>query len=153
LIERSRALAVTLAAKGDPGERISSVQVSRRGEILGAVRLRWEVTAGIKAAPSALLVSSGSSATQKTISLRSQDGKAFEVLDVSSDLPGIRKETSDRGAKVAHVVRIAIEPGRENVRRWGQLTIRTTHPTQPIVKVAVFLAGPSLGAETPREAP
>ncbi len=152
LIERSRPLTVQLVGKGDPGERLTRIHVSLRGETLGMAALHWEVTPGIKAAPRALLVNSASAVTLQTITLRAQDDQGFEVVELSSDLPGIRNETMDPGLRTVHVVRVAIEPGRENVRRWGKLTIKTTHPTQRIIKIPVFVTGPSPVSVIKREA-
>jgi len=153
LIEQSRPLSATLVGEGEPGDRITAVEVWHQDERLGGVKVPWEVVAGIKAVPSALLVRSGPDTQKMPISLRSQDGQAFDVLKVTSSLPGIHGATIEKGAKPVHNVQVAIEPGPGNIRHWGQVTIKTNHPVQPVVKVAVFIAGPPADATTSLEAP
>jgi hypothetical protein len=143
LIERSRPISLSLRGDGDPGDRISTINVTHGSETLGASNFRWEVVPGIKASPSTLLLTHGSDSRRRIIWLRSQDGRPFQVVDVSSSVPGIRGTITEKGAKLVHNlgVTIGLEPG--NSTRWGQLTIKTSHPSQPIVKMTVFIAGHS----------
>ena len=59
---------------------------------------------------------------------------------------------TDAEVKAAQVARCLFDPAAPAETRTGEVVIHTDHPAQPVLKVAVFIAGPSPPA-TPGSAP
>lgn len=153
LIASSRPLSLSLIGDGTPGERVTSVEIARHGERLFALRAGWKVDAAIKSAPGALVIGIDSEPSQSTISLRSEDGKAFRITGIRSDLACVVAWPRESGARPIQSVAVQIEPAKRDSTRVGKLTIRTDHPFQPDLNVPVYVTGKAQGTSDHREAP
>lgn len=141
VIERSRPLLLELVASGAPGERYSTLRVSSGSEMLGAASLRWQVESAIQASPSALLIDRSSSGSARPVSLRLNGDRPFRVTGVTSALPGIEGRSLEDDTRATHVIKVSLGSDRSAAERWGELTVKTDHPGQPVVKVAVLIRG------------
>ena len=142
LVERSRPFAVALEAGAEPGLRTGELRiVDRGGEFLLGYPLRWEVVPAIKATPSGIVITPSSTVRDPKILLQAQDGRAFRVLGVESDLPGIVAEPPRPESGATQVLRLAIEPGPGNAGRPGTIAVTTDHPDQPRIDLTVYVSG------------
>ena len=107
--------------------------------------LHWEVLPAITASPSGLVVSLGSGVVEKKVLLRSQDGTPFQITGTRIDSARITAETSDRGLKLTHVVRLAIDSNVRTDARGATVSILTSHPSQSTIPISVYLSGNQSG--------
>ncbi len=141
IIEISRTLSVILDAAGEPGHRSELITLQRGDEILLQYPFQWEMAAALKAMPSTIIFGSDVSETEKTIVLRSSDGKNFRLTKIESTLAGVEITAEDSGSSTTKRLRLSIERREVQETAFGHIRIYTDHPLQPLVKISMAISG------------
>ena len=145
-----RTLAVTLPATVDPGrQRAELAVVNSDGAIIGRRPVEWNVLAALVASPDGLILTANDRADQSLrVIVRSRDNRPFRILEAKTILTDLTVAT-DAGAKPAHVIRCLFAASDRPGTRTGEVVIRTDHPDQSLIKLAVYVAGSGTKATPP----
>gem|GEM_PF-5137099 len=138
--ERTRRATVTLPASEMPGDRIASVRLVHGAETFDMPNLRWNVSRVVAATPGSLIFPRGQESTERTVALKSQDGKPFEILGCDSNLAGLSSNPLERIAADSQQIRVVFDPSRSDSKsRVGVLKIRISHPHQRECDIGVLV--------------
>lgn len=153
LDEFRRTLAVALPASNEPTHRTTSLEIlDAAGSVVGRRWTNWEVAPALKASPAGLVFTNdGPAADGLRVAVRRGDGRPFRIASVTTELEDLSVRVDGEDARPLHLLtaRLGV-PGRPGPRS-GEIVIRTDHPGQPVLKVAVYVAGRAPVAPT-REA-
>ncbi len=154
LDEVRRALAVTLPASVEPGPRSAALEVvDGGGAVVGRRWLAWVVAPALKASPSGLIFATDAQAAEGLkVVIRGHDGRTFRIISATTELAGLKVVVDGDDARPIHQLTARFDgPARQDGSRPGEIVIRTDHPGQPVVKVAVLVTGRGTGG-APRDA-
>ena len=147
LDEIRRPFAATVAASGEPGHRLTVIDLLEDGSPVGRMPIAYEVTALIRATPSGLIVAAGSHGPW-TVVLKANQDRPFRVLAGHSTVEGMALGPFDPTSRPTHHLTIRLDGRAGAEARSGEIVVETDHPLQPFVKVAAYLAGLGHDVET-----
>ncbi len=152
LVESGRTLAVTLPASNEPGPRSMPLEIlDGGGAVIGRRWIVWEVASALQASPAGLVFTTDAQAAGLKVTVRCRDGRPFRIASATTGVDRLLVLCDREDARQVHSLTARLEgPGRP-ASRSGEIVIRTDHPDQPVVKVAVYVAG--RGAATVQDAP
>jgi len=142
LDEIRRPLLVTLTASGEPGRRLDTIELIEEGSAVARKAIAWEVAPAIRATPSGLVLSAGSSGPWKIV-LQSRGGRPFRVVSGRSTVEGLALDPEDGQARASHILGVRLDDRPRAAACSGVIVVETDHPQQPLVKVAFYI--PSRG--------
>ncbi len=142
-VERTRKARAILKAAGTPGQRITTVGIRHDDETIPVPPLTWQVEPVLAFEPKALILLVSESAVEKTITLSAGDGKPIEITDITSDMPSLKLQAERSEMSPAQSIRVSFDPKVIVKARTGTITVTTTHLSQPVATVGVFLTRPS----------
>lgn len=140
LIERRRPFAVRFPGDGRVGARVDQITLVDGDQVILRHPLHWEVVAAIQATPPGI-VASEPTPIERSVLLRSRDGRAFRIEAITSEIPGVEAMASTDGSQPVHAIQITVTPSAANSGTPGRVRVATDHPVQPAVEVPVFIAG------------
>ena len=141
LDEIRRTLAVTLPSSIEPVNRTESLEVlDGRGAIVGRRWINWEVASALKASPSGLIFGNEAQAARGLkVVVRALDGHPFRITSTSTEIDGL-KIGVDSDSRPMHTLTARLASSSlSSASRSGEIVVRTDHPDQPVLKVAVYL--------------
>ena len=152
-----RILAVTLPASSEPSHRLTTLEVRNgAGAVIGRRSINWEVAAALTASPAGLVFGTAAQAGQQfKVIVRSRDNRPFRIAEAASNIAGMAVEV-DGESKPSHAITARFGGQPQPGSRTGEVVLRTDHPDQPVIKLAVYLPGQGNGsaaAEPSRSAP
>ncbi len=153
LIKRSRRFKATITAEGQPGRRAEEIRLLDGEEIAVRQQARWEIVAAVQATPPGLIVPPSVEVFDRQVLIRDREGQPFRILEISADLPGVESNQEDGKVKTLHSVRLTVRPESATLGKTGTVFIKTDHPMQPIVEVAIFVGGNNIDVSTKEETP
>lgn len=140
LIATHRLLAVTLPASREHGRRSALLEVcGDDGAVIGRRQVAWEVPAALTASPAGLVLAAGAGRDLKVV-VRCRDDRAFRITEATTSVAGLVVAIDD-GARATHTLRGSYTPPSHPGPKAGEVIVRTDHPAQSVVKVAVYVAG------------
>ena len=152
LDEFRRTLAVTLPSHPEPGHHSQSLEVlDGGGAVVGFRRINREVAGALTASPAGLLFTSPTQAAEGLkVVVRTRDGRPFRINSASAGIEGLKVSVDGADARTPHILTARFQgPNIGLAARSGEIVIRTDHPGQPVVKVAVYVTAPMAGASPP----
>ena len=157
IIGLRRVLAVTLPASSEPSHRLTTLEIRNgAGAVIGRRSIGWEVAAALTASPAGLVFGTAAQVGQQfKVIVRSRDNRPFRIAEAASNVAGLAVEIDD-GTKPLHTITARFGGQLQPGSRTGEVVLRTDHPNQPVLKLAVYIPGQangSLPAELSRSAP
>lgn len=152
-----RTLAVILPALREPSRRMTTLEVRNGyGAVIGRRSIIWEVASALTASPAGLMFGDEAQASRRLkVIARSRDKRPFRILEATSNVEGLVIDL-DGDSKPSHTIAARLAASGHPETRTGEVVLRTDHPNQPVVKLAVYVAGSGNGAassETSRSSP
>lgn len=138
-VERTPKARAILKAAGTPGQRITTVGIRHDDETIPVPPLTWQVEPVHVFEPKALFLPVSKSPFEKSITVSASDGKPFLVQNIASDLPSLKMQAERSEMSPAQSIRVSFDPKAIVKARTGTITVTTTHPSQPVATIGVFL--------------
>jgi hypothetical protein len=139
LVERTRALWLTLSGVGQPGYRLERVTLQHRDRVLAEYSFQWELRRALVAAPATVVLSAKAGRTRKTVTLRSDDRQEFRVVKIQADGKAVQARWVDPGPSWVKSIPIEVDPLLLGNNTSTEITIQTDHPVQPLAKVLILV--------------
>ena len=147
LDEVRRTLAVTLPAASEPGPRSMLLEIlGGGGAVVGQQWIGWEVASALMANPSGLIFSNSTPTAGLKVIVRCRDGRLFRILSAKTEVAGLIVQGDGDDARPTHQINARLDHSGTAGIHSGEIVVRTDHPDQSVIKVAVYLAGTKVEA-------
>ena len=130
----------------EPGARSCEVVLSDNDRALAKQVIAWEILESLQASPRSIVLTD-----RARVTVRSRDGKAFEIRGVESSLACVKARSTSVGGADHHELEIVLDGGKAGNETVGRITVKTNRPDQPVLKVPVFLPTRSAKSAQPVE--
>ena len=156
-----RRLALTLPATHEPGRRRAELSVlGVGGSIIGRRQVVWEVITALTASPAGLVfgavATAGAEQRLQTV-IRSRDKRPFRITATTTDVAGLVITGIDgEQPRSLHTIACILTPAGETAKRTGMVLVRTDHPLQAEIRLAVYIPASApvpLSSDPSRSAP